>query len=286
MSLTGSHKPINKYFYLALEKTDIAIKKHSIIPLGTEITKVFQDDFNKFELRKLCSNKPSYLDLYGPKINPFNPWDRVLEIDYITNNHVLILNKYPVQRGHLLLITNHWESQSSWLTRKDWSAISKVNSDTSGLWFFNSCAIAGASQTHKHIQLIPKIDKNNICPRNQWFKQKLITSDYYNCKNISIKQLTLEDWKNSDLLYAKYKKCCEELLIGNKDLDDLPKIAYNIVFTNEWLALVLRSRESYKGFNINGLGFAGYILSTKESDLVWLNKSGPEELLAKVSLYR
>ena len=37
---------------------------------------------------------------------------------------------------------------------KDWRAIQQVNKDTSGLWFFNSSPIAGASQPHRHFQLL------------------------------------------------------------------------------------------------------------------------------------
>ena len=70
------------------------------------------------------------------------------------NTHALILNKYPVELGHMLLIADKWIPQTSWLNIDDWNAILSVNNDTDGLWFYNSGSIAGASQPHKHIQLL------------------------------------------------------------------------------------------------------------------------------------
>ena len=45
------------------------------------------------------------------------------------------------------------------------------------------------------------------------------------------------------------------------------------------MAIVKRSKEYFKGFNVNALGFAGYILVTEESDINWLKKYGPVHLL-------
>ena len=56
--------------------------------------------------------------IYGPKQIPFCPWEKILEIDKIGDNHQLILNKYPVQKGHILLITNEWKPQNGWLDIK------------------------------------------------------------------------------------------------------------------------------------------------------------------------
>ena len=46
--------------------------------------------------------------------------------------------------------------------------------------------------------------------------------------------------------------------------------------------MVTRRCEGAAGFSINGLGFAGYLLATANSDLAWLKKRGPEALLRQV----
>ena len=81
--------------------------------------------------------------IYGPKQNPFSPWEKILEIDKIGDNHQLILNKYLYKKVIFYSITNEWKPQNGWLDIKDWRAIQQVNKDTSGLWFFNSSPIAG-----------------------------------------------------------------------------------------------------------------------------------------------
>ena len=142
------------YWEKALQKTKISINSKSLFPLNTtDITKKLYKG-NDFVIRELDITKFKKSTLIGPKINPFRPWDNILEIDSIGKYHQLILNKYPVQLGHILLITNEWKEQNGWIDIKDWEAIKEVNKDTTGLWFFNSGPLAGASQPHRHIQLL------------------------------------------------------------------------------------------------------------------------------------
>jgi len=49
-----------------------------------------------------------------------------------------------------------------------------------------------------------------------------------------------------------------------------------------WMAIVRRSREGIRNFNVNALGFAGFLLSTVASDREWIDRSGPEALLRAV----
>jgi ATP adenylyltransferase len=48
------------------------------------------------------------------------------------------------------------------------------------------------------------------------------------------------------------------------------------------MAVIRRSREGVHGFSVNALGFAGCLLSTDGSNLSWLKKAGPDELLRAV----
>ncbi|MGB1622860.1 MAG: hypothetical protein ACPHAS_09360 [Synechococcus sp.] len=44
----------------------------------------------------------------------------------------------------------------------------------------------------------------------------------------------------------------------------------------------MRHRDGVHGFSVNALGFAGYLLSTDESDRAWLKTEGPDVLLREV----
>ena len=64
--------------------------------------------------------------------------------------------------------------------------------------------------------------------------------------------------------------------------DNRPRTPYNLLISKNWIAVIKRSKEGIRGFSINALGFAGYILATQESDLVWLEHYGPEYLLSNL----
>ena len=267
------------YWEKALQKTKISINSKSLFPLQTtDITKNLYKG-NDFIIRELDITKFKKNTLIGPKINPFKPWDKILEIDSIGNGHQLILNKYPVQLGHVLLITNEWKEQNGWLDIKDWEAIKEVNKDTSGLWFFNSGPLAGASQPHRHIQLLRRDPSELSCPREKWILA-LNNLNYKNekfSKNIILKKFSKS--LNEENIHEIYKDLSYNLGLGDPRNDKKPKYPYNLIFTNRWMIIIKRKTDNLFGISINALGFAGYILVTENSDIKYLRELGPEKLL-------
>ncbi len=267
------------YWEKALKQTTVSINKNSLHPLETEVvTKDFYKK-NDFIIRKLDTSKFKKKICYGPKQNPFNPWEKILEIEKIGNFHQLILNKYPVQKGHLLLITNSWKPQNGWLDIKDWIAIKKVNKNTSGLWFFNSSPIAGASQPHRHIQLLRRSYGEVTCPREKWFLDLETINDKKTKLKKSIVVSNFNFLENSTHIYNLYLELSQKIGLGDPINDEKPRYPYNILITNNWIAIIRRKFDHLHGYSINGLGFAGYLLITDKSDINYLNKFGPEKLL-------
>jgi len=268
----------------ALEISRKAVNCGAVIPLNT-IKYKSSDECCDFELRFLKSPIPKYLIEYGPKRNPFIPWDPRLQIQSINDKHTLILNKYPVQIGHMLLITNTWNPQNGWLNLDDFKAIQKVDNDTTGLWFFNSSKEAGASQPHRHFQLLPRGYNDRICPRFDWFcsllnNTKVSNSEISHC--ISIRQRSKNKISRDYDLFSLYKSMIDEMNLGDIDIINRPLKPYNLLITSEWIALITRKTDRSKGFSINALGFAGYFLGTKRSDVDTLIKFGPEQILKDV----
>ena len=268
----------------ALEISSKAVDCGAVIPLETKKYKS-NDYFSDYELRFLKSPIPKYLREYGPKRNPFIPWDSRLEICPVNYKHNLILNKYPVQIGHMLLITNSWVPQNGWLTFDDFKAIVYIDNDTSGLWFFNSSKEAGASQPHRHFQLLPRHYNENICPRYEWFcsllnKTKDNTSKISHC--VSIKPRYKNSKSKANDLFNSYKSMALDMNLGEIESIDKPLKPYNLLITSEWIALITREKDRSNGFSINALGFAGYFLGTNKSNVDILIKFGPEEILKDV----
>ena len=281
------------YWNRALEQSKRAIRSGALVPLSTSLEHLISSPESNFELRTLESRLPKHLKREGPKPNPFRPWDPQLEVARLNPGHTVILNKYPVQRGHMLLITTDWAAQDGWLTLADWSALVQVDHDTSGLWFFNSGPIAGASQPHRHLQLLPRNKDETSCPRDLWFQKRLssqrtieTTSDsLLNCCAV-VSRLSHEkdNDEQAQHLYQCYLSLSRQLGIGHPSQDQRPRSFYNLLITPQWIAMVRRRREGAAGFSINALGFAGYLLATASADLNWLKTYGPEALLREVVL--
>ena len=268
------------YWEKALQQTKISISSKSLFPLKTiDVTKNLYKG-SDFVIRELDITKFKKSNLIGPKINPFKPWDKILEIDAIGKDHHLILNKYPVQQGHILLITNEWKEQNGWIDKKDWEAIKLVNKDTSGLWFFNSGPLAGASQPHRHIQLLRRNTFDLSCPREKWILS-FNNANYKNDRlgqNIIIRKFSKS--LNEENIHEIYMNLSNELGLGDPKIDKKPRFPYNLIFTDKWMFLVKRGIDNLYGISINALGFAGYILVTKKSNTNYLKLFGPEKFLA------
>ena len=237
-----------------------------------------------FELRHLLSATPKHLRAAGPKPNPFLPWDQRLEVERIGDSHVVILNKYPVQSAHMLLITQTWQPQTGWLSLDDWRALALVDATTTGLWFFNSGPNAGASQPHRHLQLLPRAAGEPICARQDWFRRcaadptALAGDPLFRSSRVA----PLTSPLTGETLHRIYLSLAGELGLGSPSNDSCPRGAYNLLLSRQWMAIVRRQTEGIRGFSVNALGFAGSLLSTAESDREWIQRAGPEALLRAV----
>lgn len=267
---------------LALERSRQAECCGALVPLDTEV--VALSGCEPFVLRRLLSETPKHLRSAGPKPNPFLPWDPALEVERLGHEHVLILNKFPVQRGHVLLIPQRWQPQSGWLSPIDWQVLAGVEADTSGLWFFNSCAAAGASQPHRHLQLLPRTREEASCPLAAACVAQLqgAASPWPWHYRLSPRRYTGTPDAASELVEI-YRRHQRELGLGVPQDHPQPMAPYNLIFEPDWFMTVVRTQEHWAGMSINALGFAGCLLITPESDTAWLQQCGPLALLSAVS---
>ncbi len=280
-----------RFWQAALQRSQAALEGGALVPLTTEV--MAGQGVEPFVLRQLLSRTPKHLRAGGPRPNPFLPWEPQLQVDLLGEGHVLLLNKFPVQPGHLLVITQQWQPQCGWLQLPDWRAVAAVQVDTRGLWFFNSCAAAGASQPHRHLQLLPRDADALSCPLAPQLEAQLAGEQdpwpWRYCLSRRRARPTAAGQASPPVqelvreLDQLYREHAARLELGDPQLDSQPRHPYNLLFDDDWFLMVRREREHCAGFSLNALGFAGYLLATAGSDLGWLQQHGPWRLLQAVA---
>ena len=80
------------YWEKALEQTNLSINKNGLYPLETNVVTEEFYDKNDFIIRKLDTSIFKIFKFYGPKQNPFSPWEKILEIDKIGKYHLSLIH--------------------------------------------------------------------------------------------------------------------------------------------------------------------------------------------------
>lgn len=145
-----------------VETTERALKSGALLPVPTDYTFI-EDGGIRFFVRVLAGLKlkdeakknEKVAAKAGRTINPFLPPEKELLVADITDTHLAVLNKFNVVEHHLLLVTRSFEDQEMLLTLKDLEALWLCMAEYDSLAFYNGGREAGASQQHKHLQLVP-----------------------------------------------------------------------------------------------------------------------------------
>ncbi|MEQ8752352.1 MAG: phosphorylase [Coleofasciculus sp. G1-WW12-02] len=279
--------------------TEHALQCGALQPIATECKFVEQDgirflvriasnldrkDKDKKQQKKKKANS-------GKEFNPFLPYEEDLFVADISDTHLCLLNKFNVVDYHLLIVTREYEDQDNWLTLSDFQAMWAGLAEIDGLAFYNGGKIAGASQRHKHLQLvplplIPEISKLPIEPAiaSANFQGSIgrIPSFPF------VHAITRFDpnWIDSPDVAAKaildaYHRLLDAVGMPHQGIKQ--SAPYNLLATREWMLLVPRKQEEFESISVNSLGFAGALLVRNSQQMQLLKDSGPVTILKQVS---
>ena len=231
--------------------------------------------------------------------NPFLPYEEDLFVADISSSHLCLLNKYNVVDHHVLIVTRDFEDQDSWLTKADFQALAACMVEVNGLAFYNGGRLAGASQRHKHLQLVPP----PLCPDGSPLPLAQVIESL-ECQSVgeaspatcishnprfpfchAIAHLQKDSWATVPEAAAQLLTTYQDLLIHlGCNLQNSPRIfPYNLLMTREWMVLVCRSQEHYQSIPVNSLGFAGSLLVKNQDQLALLKSLGPMTVLKNVA---
>ena len=233
-----------------------------------------------------------------PARNPLMPPEPPLTVGDITSTHVGVLNKYPVVGHHLLVVTKQFMPQEAALDRDDFLAVARCLAEVDGLAFYNGGREAGASQPHKHLQLVPLPLYSGLwaAPIEALFDSwaaagnvnRLLRLPFRNA--FSLLDGFDDEQRAAERLEELY--AAQLAAIGVVD-EDAPRAAndeplqpapYNLLVTRRWMLAVPRSRERFGTISINALGFAGSLFVRDEEEMQDLRDAGPMRALRAVSV--
>jgi ATP adenylyltransferase len=222
--------------------------------------------------------------------NPFLPYDPEMHVAEISPNHVGLLNKFNVVPHHLLIVTRCFESQDLPLTREDFQALWRCLLEYDSLGFYNGGSVAGASQPHKHLQLVPlpltpegpkiPIEPRLVLPPADQivslpslpFAHRLARLEPSGGEPAAAAQQSLAIYRRMLALDG------EPSPSGSAEIGP-----YNLLVTRRWMLYVPRRAEHFASISLNALAFAGALLVRDREQLEVLRQRGPVAALREVT---
>lgn len=272
----------NQLWKRILKTTQGAILSGALESIPTEYETVNHHEVD-FLVRRVSNlerkEKLTRVESGTPDFNPFLPYEEELYVCEASDSHICLLNKFNVVDHHLLIVTKKFEHQDDPLTLADFKALMGCLGGYHSLGFYNGGKIAGASQTHKHLQLIPlplapeglSIPMESLFEMNAPFgriiKNKKIPFAH---RWVRLKENPVDSAEICLTLYGEMRR-----QVGL----DSREAPFNLLVTPEWMFLVPRSKEFYGATSINSIGFAGGLLVKDQDQLDLIKASGPMEAL-------
>ncbi len=277
-----------------------ALARGALRPIETEQEEIEDGDIH-FLVRRV-SNLARKAELRTPgeaaadSTDPFLPYDPMLFVAHVSQTHSILLNKFPVLDHHLLIVTRAFEHQEKLLDAADFAALAACMAEFETLGFYNGGREAGASQEHKHLQVVPLplASGQAELPLEPLFRHAQLSGGTGAVPGLPFRHayadLARAIWERpelaGELLTAIYRDLRRAAGIGEREARGERRQSgpYNLLLTRRWMLLVPRSREHYASISVNALGFAGSLFVKDKAQLQCVRDVGPMRLLREVAV--
>lgn len=262
-----------------------ALSSGALQPIRTD-EMILEDGGVRFVLRVASGlarkQEESARSAAKPK-NPFLPYDEELFVAALSETHVCLLNKFNVIDRHLLIVTRAFEEQESLLTPEDFQALAVCMTAVGGLGFYNGGTAAGASQPHKHLQLVPLplASAGPPVPIEALFAGEETALPFRH----AFARIDRPP-AGAAALHARYRALLDAVGLRAVQTEGATRqsASYNLLLTRDWMLLVPRAKERFEGISINALGFAGSLFVRDEAQRRLLQRRGPMAALRAVAV--
>jgi sulfate adenylyltransferase (ADP) / ATP adenylyltransferase len=242
-------------------------------------------------VRKVQANVDQRYPSKAAKIyqDPFLPYDQDLFVADISHTHVCLDH-------HILMVTRSLQEQESFLTLSDIEAVLLCLTEFEGLAFYNAGEAAGASQRHKHLQMVPlpltaELSHLPIEPllETARFGGRIGRAPRLPFSHVLVRmnpEWVASPLKGAQELLKHYLHMLQTLGLadGGRGEETRSPGPYNLLITRQWMLVVPRSTECFEGISVNALGFAGGFLVKNQAQLDRLKTCGPMTALRHVAL--
>lgn len=274
------------------ERTRAAIACGALHRIDTE--QCFVDDGGvRFLVRVVSSLRPKATagsargDAARPAVNPFLPPEPELTVGVISRSHLAVLNKFNVLERHLLIVTRHFEDQQSLLGVADFQALYACLAEYPALGFYNGGRIAGASQNHKHLQLVPLPFDGAASGLPM---APLLGGEGPRCSRLPFAHAfgrlpPVVAGQPVQAAHALYRALLADLgITGEPSAEGERQSApYNLLVAADWMLVVPRVAECWQAISINALAFAGSLFVRDRQQLERIRTAGPLRVLQAVA---
>ncbi len=277
-------------------RTAHALACEALRPIET-IQTTCDDSGIRFVIRQVSSliHKPQVPDTPRPFVDPFLPHDPDLFVADVSATHFALLNKFNVIDHHLLIVTRAFEPQEALLSLCDFAAWFACLAQFDGLGFYNGGREAGASQPHKHLQIVPLPlgVAGQALPIGSLIDAAIFEGVVGTLPGIPFRHAFVRLPPGPPASAAAHALGCYRAMLdavglGAVDVDGRAHQSgpYNLLVTPGWMLLVPRCAEKADGIAVNSLGFAGSLFVRDIQQLEAVRRIGPMTLLRRVSLPR
>lgn len=270
-----------------------ALKTGALVPMSTSVH-VLEEQGLRLAMRRVerMGQKEAAAPSKQNPDDPFAPpYEQDLHLGDVSDTHVALLNKFNVLDDHLLLVTRDYAPQTELLDESDFAAMLRALAGTTGLAFYNGGTEAGASQPHKHLQVVPLPLAEEVprIPFIPLFEEAAADDGSPHRGDLPFTHALAampQGWRKdpdgaAPEVMQRYRQLWRELGYSLSGTEQ--PVPYNLLATDDWLWLVPRSREKYEGIAVNALGFAGAMLVRDAAMQSQLQQIGALRVLAEVS---
>lgn len=219
-----------------------------------------------------------------PPANPFLPYEQALYVADLGPTHVLLLNKFQVESGHVLAITRAFQPQQSLLARADVAAICPLFAEIDGLVMYNGGKIAGASQAHRHLHFLP----TQRAPLDAMFCEAaagLQRVAKFRFPHVLVRfgdGLFADPQAAAAQVHAAFVRAAATC--GLSEGVDGRSAPYNMLMTRRWMLLVPRTQEYFEAegikISVHALHYGGRVSVRQPEHIDIVRRAGLHAILA------